>query len=162
MASQPKSPALHRRRAARLAAVQGLYEAAFAKIDPQTIIAQSLGANRGARLTEDEAVETDQQLYADLFRGAWTRKGEIDDMLSASLSGEWRLDRIEPLLHAILRCGVYEIMAVEATPPKVAVSEYVALTEDFFAEREPKMVNAVLDRLARRLREDGFAARKDG
>lgn len=159
MATRPRSPALQRRSAARLAAVQGLYEAVFAQVDPQSIIALTLRGNRGARLTEDEAAEIDQQFYVDLLRGAWARREEIDEMLAASLSGEWRLERIEPLLKAILRCGVYELMAMDDTPVKVAVTEYVALTEDFFAEREPKMVNAVLDRLARRLRE---AALPDG
>lgn len=153
-----RSAATRRKSAARLAAVQAMYEAAFTGMaDVEPVLMRAVAANRGATLTEDQSAEVDQQFYADLLRGAWGRRGECDAMIAKGLSNDWNPDRLEPLLRAVLRCGLYELLASAAVPARVVITEYVGVAEDFFAEKEPRMVNAVLDRVARVLREDEFS-----
>jgi N utilization substance protein B len=142
-----------RRRAARLAAVQALYQADVTGVPAQAVLDEFL-RHRFDRNTEGEALgEADRTLFADLVRGTWSRRADIDHMLSAALVAAWPLDRLDSTLRAILRAGSYELLAHGEVPAVVVINEYVELAHAFFGGKEPGLVNGVLDRLARRLRE---------
>jgi N utilization substance protein B len=80
----------------------------------------------------------------------------IDPIIRQSLTEDWPLSRLDSTLRAILRAGVYELMKRKDVPVPVAVSEYVDIAKAFYGEEEePKLVNAVLDRVARRVRGEG-------
>jgi len=79
----------------------------------------------------------------------------IDPIVRQALSEDWPLSRLDSTLRAILRAGVYEIMKRDDVPVAVIVSEYVDIAKAFYADDEPKLVNAVLDRVSRRLRGEG-------
>ena len=142
----------NRRGAARLAAVQALYEMdiAGAKADPVLV---EFMQNRWESASEDGDIPPpDDSFLGDLVRGVDGRLGELDTMIGDALSEDWPMDRLEAVLKAILRAGAYELLALGNVPSRVVINEYVDLTHAFFVGNEAGLVNGVLDRLARSLR----------
>lgn len=143
------------RRAARLAAVQALYQWEQTGAKPDAIISE-FGTHRIARRPQEgEDVElppADRKLFAELVRGVAASVSELDDMLSAVISEDWSVERLESILRAIMRCGAYELAHRQDVPPKVVISEYLAVADAFFGEKETGMTNGVLDKLAQSLR----------
>jgi N utilization substance protein B len=142
-----------RRSAARLAAVQALYQIELAGAAPETVIGEFLrdGLDAEARGAVDEA------LFADVVRGAAARRAGIDTSIGHALTPDWPLERLEAVLRAILRAGTYELAARSDVPAAVIISEYLEIGHDFFSGKEPGLVNGVLDRIARTLRPEEFA-----
>ena len=96
--------------------------------------------------------EADEKLFGDVVRGVAEHRERLDETLSAALSEEWPLPRLERLLRLILEAGAYELVHRSDIPPRVTISEYVAIAYAFFSGREPALANGVFDRLARTLR----------
>jgi transcription antitermination protein NusB len=150
-AGVPRQGAGRRRSAARLAAVQALYQIELAGAPVETVIAEF--SQNGLRNGEAaRAGDVDEALFADLVRGASARREELDHYLGAALAPEWRVERLERVLRAILRAGAYELLARRDVPVPVVINEYLELGHAFFAGKEPGLVNGVLDRLAREMR----------
>ncbi len=147
------------RSAARLTAVQALYQMEISGGAAEGVIGQFATTEPNGRVDEgDEPIaEADKVLFADLVRGAREKLTELDDMLAACLDESWPAERMEVLLRSILRCGAYELYSQPAVPARVVISEYVRVADAFFEGKEPSLVNAVLDRLSRVLRPDEFA-----
>jgi transcription antitermination protein NusB len=147
----PATPSKRPRSAARLAAVQGLYQMDLAATDIADVITQF--ATRFGAEGEGGAPEVaDRLFFAELLRGVVRRQSEIDPMVDARLAGGWRLNRLDSILRAILRAGAFELMERRDIPAKVIISEYVDVAKEFFTGEEPKVVNGVLDKLAREQR----------
>lgn len=135
-------PAGDAKRAARLAAVQMLYQMEYGQEQRE-----------GLHLEEGEAAATPHGgLLKEIVLTVTDRKTTIDDILRQSLDTEWPLERLEVVLRAILRAGVAELMASSRTPSPILISDYVDVTHAFFAGKEPGLVNAVLDRVAKHVR----------
>jgi N utilization substance protein B len=148
-----KQGGVSRRRAARLAAVQALYQIDVTGAPAQAVL-DEFHRHRLDRDNEGRALgEADRGLFAAVVRGTWSRREDIDGMLSAALVASWPLDRLDATLRAILRAGTYELLTQAEVPVRVVINEYVDLAHAFFGGKEPGMVNGILDRLARRLRE---------
>lgn len=154
-----------KRSAARLAAVQALYEIDIVGAPPDSVLIEfmakrwTVDPETGERLIGGDAkgrgsalMEPDATLLGELVRGVAARLSELDAHIGPALSGEWTVARLEVLLRAILRAGVYELIAKPDVPAPVVITEYVDVAHAFFAGNEPALVNAVLDRLARALR----------
>lgn len=143
-----------RRSAARLAAVQALYEMDVAGAPADPVLREFL--HERWRRIDDGApgplAEPDGVLLDDLVRGVSDRRDELDGLIGPVLCDEWTMKRLEMLLRAILRAGTYELRARHDIPPRVVISEYVEIAHAFFAGNEVGFVNGVLDRLARSLR----------
>lgn len=101
----------------------------------------------------------DGGLFAQVVRGTVAEQERVDAILRDCLSAEWPWDRLEAVLRNVLRAGIYELLERRATPPRVAIKEYVDIAAAFYAAAEPGMVNAVLDRVARSARPDAFGGR---
>lgn len=145
------------RSASRVAAVQALYQMDLAGTD-LTAVVDEFERLRFAGDEADEAlVGADATFFAEILRGVVRRQVDIDPMIDQQLAAGWRLVRVDSILRAILRAGVFELMERPDVPARVAISEYVEVANAFFAEEEPKVVNGVLDKLARRLRAAEFA-----
>src|SRR5713226_7302004 len=161
-AASTRGGAGRRRSVARLLAVQALYQIEINQIEAgggiaiDAVIAEFVKHRLGQEIEGENYGEADRALFADLVRGASSRKGELDGMISAALSDEWPLHRLETILRAILRAGAYELLGRADVPPRVVISEYLDVAHAFFAGKEPGMVNGVLDRLARVLRPSDF------
>jgi len=149
-----------RRSVARLLAVQALYQIELSNIEAgggagaDAVIAEFVKHRLGQEIEGENYGEADRALFVDIVRGASARQGELDGMISSALSEEWPLHRLETILRAILRAGAYELLGRADVPPRVVISEYLDVAHAFFAGKEPGMVNGVLDRLARVLRQD--------
>lgn len=156
--SERQDRVVRRRRAARLAAVQALYQAEIGSAPPDKVALEFLQH----RLTEDldglTLGDIDQQLFLDVFRGTHETRQEMDDMLMAVIAEDWSVERLDSMLRHILRAGAWELGYHPQAPAKVVVAEYVGLAHDFFAAREAGMANGMLNRLARDLRPDEFSA----
>ncbi len=147
------------RSAARLNAVQALYQMAISGGTVEAIINQFVSGGPNSQIDDDDGpiADADNALFADLVRGAHDNMAQVDEMLSACLDDAWPAERMEVLLRAVLRCGTYEMFSQSAVPARVVISEYVRVADAFFDGKEPSLVNAVLDRLARVLRPDELA-----
>jgi transcription antitermination protein NusB len=139
---------------ARLAAVQALYQMDLAETDLANVIDQfqahrlSGEGDNGA----DTGAEADPEHFARVLRGVVRRQREIDPMIDQQLAQGWRLTRIDSILRAILRAGAFELIELADVPPRVIISEYIDVAHAFFEGDEPRVVNGVLDSLARKLR----------
>lgn len=148
------SPATFRRRrsVARLASVQALYEMEISGAASDGVLREFL-TKRWKHFAEDAGLPPPDEAFLDrLVRGVSERQPELDREIESALSAEWSLPRLEVLLRVILRAGTYELLAVPEVPPKVVINEYVDVAHAFFSGKEIALVNAVLDRLAGRLR----------
>lgn len=154
--SSSKGPLPKRRAVARLMAVQALYQMQVAEQSVDEVLAQQLAgplrldeADAGAKTAEPDA----EHLVA-VVREASRKSTELDAMVSGSLTSGWDLERIEPLLRALLKAGVAELWMGKAdVPPKTVIAEYTDIARSFYDGPEVGLVNAVLDRLAKTLHE---------
>jgi N utilization substance protein B len=146
--------------ASRLAAVQALYQVDLETATYETALAN--GIARGAALDEHGlTVEIDCDLVSMIVKGVSDdRDNRLDEMIGGALSSGWTVARLETLMRAILRSGVFEIMQNAEVPVRIIINDYVDIAHAFYARGEPGMVNAVLDRLARLLRAHEFAPEK--
>ena len=151
-------PGPDRLSAARLAAVQALYQMDIAGDGIEDVVAEFL-THRLADWTEDgQSIDADTDLFATLTRGAGARRDDIDALIVGALAEGWTVQRLELLLRAVLRVGTYELMARPETPAKVVIDEYIEVAHAFFGKGPPGFVNGVLDRLAHDLRPGEFDA----
>ncbi len=145
-----------RRRAARFGAIQALFQTELSGADVEAVIAE-FQAHRLADLLEPlegsgPAPAVDREWFAALTRGAWQRAAELDPMIEALLAEGWTLVRAGYLLRACLRAGAFELAARPEVPVRVVINEYVELAHDFLSRDEAGFINAVLDRLAAKVR----------
>lgn len=153
----PKQARSAPRTTARLAAAQALYEMEIAGKSGHEVVPEFV-ANRFAGLIEGgDMAPADPRFFEILVLGVAGEMPTLDRMLGDCLAPEGHLERLEIVLRAIMRLGAYELLAVADVPARVAISEYVDLTHAFFAGREPALVNGVLDKIARVVREDELA-----
>lgn len=153
-----------RRSVARLAAVQALYEMDMVGASADPVLSGFL-RNRWNFAVDDASpplAEPDDRLLEDLVRGVSERRQELDASIAPVLAKEWTIERLEVVLRAILRAGTYELLVRTDIPPRVVISEYVSVAHAFFAGKEAGLVNGVLDRLARSLREGEMKEDNDG
>jgi N utilization substance protein B len=139
------------RHAARLAAVQALYQMELAGGGAEETVAE-FAEHRFCDF--DEAPDAD--FFAAIVRGVPRHQVEIDRSVAGALSRDWSLARIDSILRAILRCGLFELVARRDVPARAVIDEYVAVAGAFFGGDEPGFVNGVLDTLARRKRAAEF------
>lgn len=151
-----------RRTAARLAAVQALYQIEVAGATPANAVGEFLRHHLGREGEGEDFGAADEHLFADLVEGTCARREELDRAISAALTPDWPLERLEITLRAILRAGAYELLARPEVPARVAITEYVDIAHAFFSGKEPGFVNGVLDRLARTLRSEGLRGGEGG
>jgi N utilization substance protein B len=144
-----------RRSIARLGAVQALYQIALNPgLGAEVVVAEFLHHRLGREIDGELYGEADEALFADIVRGVAQHRERLDETIAVSLSEEWPLRRLETILRLILEAGAYELAHRPDIPPRVTLSEYIAIAHAFFDGKEPGLANGVLNRLARALRAD--------
>jgi N utilization substance protein B len=141
-----------RRSAARLAAVQALYQIDLSGGEGPSVVREFTHHRIGKEIDGQDYIAADPELFADIVNGVLDRRQTLDPAIAAALTPDWPLDRLEIILRAILRAGCYELTARIDVPVRVILNEYVEVAHAFFAGKEPALVNGVLDRLAQSLR----------
>ncbi|MDF1802693.1 transcription antitermination factor NusB [Thalassovita sp.] len=144
------------RSAARLYAVQALFQMEQSDHSVEKVIVEFLDHRFGAVYDGDEMQEGDVALFQKTLRDAVNWQAKIDQMTDRALVAKWPLGRIDTTLRALFRAAGAELTEGEA-PPKVVISEFVDVARAFFPEtKEPSFVNAVLDHMAREARPESF------
>ncbi|MGE0766070.1 MAG: transcription antitermination factor NusB [Hyphomicrobiaceae bacterium] len=145
------------RSAARVAAVQALYQMDLAATDLNAVIGEFEAFRFGPDAEDPTLADADRDFFRSLIRGVVRRQREIDPMIDRQLAEGWRLTRIDSILRAILRVATLELVERSDVPARVVITEYVNTAHVFLSGDEPRVVNGVLDKLARRLRATEFA-----
>jgi N utilization substance protein B len=146
----------NKRGAARLAAVQALYQMDIAGTALNEILAEFESHWLGNEVEGSKYLPAEAAFFRDIVGGAVREQRKLDPMIDAALSAGWPLKRVEALLRAVLRAGAFELDQRKDIPARVVVSEYVDVANAFVDRDETGMVNAVLDTLARQLRTAEF------
>lgn len=140
------------RSAARLAAVQALYQHDM-EGTPQALLLDEFHLHRlGAEIEDMQFAKAEVAFFDDVVKGVLARRDEIDAQLAEKLAEGWKLERLDKTMLQILRAGAYELIARADVPVATAISEYVDVAHAFFEPREAKFVNGVLDAVARVVR----------
>lgn len=141
------------RSAARLAAVQALYQHSSAGTPQAKLLAEFHDHRLGTELEDEPLAAADEAFFDDVVTGTLARIEEIDRLVTSYLGQSWTLERLDRLMLQILRAGAYELLARPDVPRAAVVSEYVDVAHAFYEKREAGFVNALLDRLGRSVRE---------
>ena len=157
--AQAKEPRkANKRGAARLAAVQALYQMDLAGTGLNEILAEFESHWLGGEVEGEQYRPAEAAFFRDIVIGVVREQTRLDPQIDAALARGWPLRRIETILRAVLRAGAYELACRSDVPARVVMSEYVDVAAAFVDEEETGMVNAVLDQLAHQLRAAEFAS----
>ncbi|WP_445678643.1 transcription antitermination factor NusB [Radicibacter daui] len=155
-AKEPKTQkpsAKARRTAARLAAVQALYQLeANPDLNAEEVLGEFLTFRLGHEVDGEKYVAADPELLGKILRTFEARGKDVLAILTGALDARYPLDRLEALMRCTLEAGVTEMLAAPDTESGVIINDYVNVAHGFFEEREPKMVNAILDKIAKGLK----------
>jgi transcription antitermination protein NusB len=146
----------NRRGAARLAAVQALYQMDIAGTGSNEILAQFEKHWIGREVEGNQYLPAEAAFFREVVNGVVREQRSLDPLIDAVLAQTWPLKRIETILRAVLRAGTFELGHRNDVPARVVVAEYVDVANAFVDRDETGMVNAVLDQLARNLRAREF------
>lgn len=144
-----KNPRSTARSAARLAAVQALYQQQMERTPLNRLLDEFHQHRLGAEIEDMQFAEAETAFFDDIVKGVDARRDEIDLALSAKLAQGWTLARLDKTMLQILRAGAYELLARADVTRATAISEYVDVAKAFFDDREAKFVNGVLDAVAK-------------
>jgi len=145
------------RTGARVAAVQALFQSEQGPTSAETVIDEFIrfrfGATEGSEGFQDGRVhEVDVRLFSAIVRAAVREQDRLDLMIAETLATDWKIDRLDPVLRALIRAGAAELAQKDGPPAKVVINEYLDVAHGFFEGDEPRMANGVLDRMAHLLR----------
>jgi transcription antitermination protein NusB len=145
------------RSAARLGAVQALYQMDIGGIDMGETLAQFSSRAQGHNFDNGECGEADFKHLRQVVEGVVAEQKLLDPRTDKMLMAEWPLHRLDATVRAIIRAGVFELWFMDKVPARVAISEYVDVASAFFPEgEEPPFVNGVLNKIARERRPEEF------
>ncbi|MBN8981762.1 MAG: transcription antitermination factor NusB [Rhizobiales bacterium] len=147
----------NRRGAARLAAVQALYQMEIAGAGINDIFAEFESHWLGSEVEGEKYLPAEAAFFKDVVSGVVRDQKKLDPLLDDALNKGWPLKRIDAILRAILRAGAYELEHRKDVPARVVVKEYVDVANAFVDGDETGLVNAVLDQIARQFRASEFA-----
>jgi N utilization substance protein B len=147
----------NRRGAARLAAVQALYQMDIAGKGLNDILAEFESHWLGQEVEGEQYLPAEAAFFRDIVGGFTAEQRRLDPLIDQALAAGWPLKRVEAIVRAVLRAGAFELDKRPDIPARVVVSEYVGVANAFVDREETGMVNAVLDALARKFRPGEFA-----
>ena len=140
------------RRAARLSAVQALYQMELTGQGAARVVKQFRDHRFGYDDDPGDYVEADEDFFEDLLTGIVARQDEVDAQIARVIKEGWKLSRLDATVRAILRAGGYELLARNDVPAAAAINEYVDVAHAFFEGPEPGFINATLDAMAAKVR----------
>ena len=149
---KPAVKPANQRGAARLAAVQALYQMDVGGAGVLEVVAEYEAHRLGQELDGETYLKADASWFRSIVSGVVRDQVKIDPVVRSALQSDWPLSRLDSTLRAILRAGTFEILERKDVPVPVIVTEYVEIAQAFFEGEEPKIVNAVLDRIAKQVR----------
>jgi N utilization substance protein B len=148
----PQAARSRSRSAARLAAVQALYQQEMEQTPLPMLLHEFHHHRLGATIEEVEYEDAEVGFFDDVVSGVGARIGEIDALIARKLAKDWSLDRLDKPMRQILRAGAYELLARIDVPTGSVISEYVDVAKAFYDKREAAFVNGLLDAVAKEVR----------
>jgi N utilization substance protein B len=145
----------NKRSAARLAAVQALYQMDVGRASMEETLAQFSAHHLGQEIEGEQYLPADADYFGQIVKGVIKEQLNIDPMIDNALADGWPVGRIDATLRAILRAAAFELLRKPDVPKGVVISEYVDVAKAFFEDEVPAMVHAVLDVIAQRLEQAG-------
>lgn len=152
MASTQSRTRTQARAAARLAAVQALYQLEMEGTPLAQLISEFHQHRLGAIIEEVEYADADRDFFDDIVKGVDARREEIDAIVASKLAEGWSIERLDKPMRQILRAGTYELMARRDVPTGAVISEYLDVTDAFYDKREKNFANGLLDAVAKAVR----------
>lgn len=140
------------RAAARLAAVQALYQHEMEGTPIPSLLHEFHQHRLGATIEDEEYAEADNILFDDIVKGVTARVEEIDRVIAGKLSAGWSIERLDKPMRQILRAGTYELIARQDIPVGAVINEYLDVTDAFYDRREKGFANGLLDAVAKEVR----------
>ena len=140
------------RSAARLAAVQALYQMEMEATPLAKLLYEFHQHRLGATIEDATYADAEQDFFDDVVTGTDARRAEIDGLITDRLAEGWSLNRLDRPMRAILRAGTYELIARPDVPAASVISEYIDVAHAFFDKRETGFVNGLLDAIAKTAR----------
>jgi N utilization substance protein B len=140
------------RSAARLAAVQALYQQEMGATPLPRLLKEFHDHRLGATIEDETYHHAEHDFFDDIVTGVEARRAELDALISSRLANGWSLDRLDRPMRAILRAGAYELVARADVPVGSVISEYVDVAHAFYDKRESGFVNGLLDAIAKQTR----------
>ncbi len=140
------------RSAARLAAVQALYQQEMEGTPTARLLHEFHAHRLGATIEGETYADAEVSFFDDLVSGTLARRDEIDELIAERLAEGWSLERLDKPMKAILRVGVYELLARKDVPVATVINEYLDVAEAFYDQREKGFVNGLLDAIAKKAR----------
>jgi len=140
------------RSAARLAAVQALYQREMEGTAIPQLLHEFHTHRLGATIEGVEYAEADAKFFDDVVQGVDARRDEIDRVIASKLSADWSMERLDKPMRQILRAGTYELLARADIPTGAVISEYLDVADAFYDRREKGFVNGLLDAVAKDVR----------
>lgn len=137
---------------ARLAAVQALYQMEVSGAGVEAVVREFADHRFDGDIDGETLAGADEPFFAELIRGVVAEQGAIDRAVVRRLADNWKLERIDATVRAMLRAGTFELMRRVEIPVEVVIDEYVELAKSFFEGPEPSFVNGALDKIARDVR----------
>jgi N utilization substance protein B len=137
------------RSVARLAAVQALYQMEVSGSGSEAVVREFVDHRFDADLEGEQLAPADEAYFKDIVRGVVERQALVDKAIARRLAENWRLERIDATLRAILRAGAFELIGRPDAPTEVVIDEYVDIAKSFFNGPEPGFVNGALDAIAK-------------
>jgi len=150
--NKPPVKTANQRGAARLAAVQALYQMDMAGSGVLEVVAEYEEHRLGQEVDGETYLKADASWFRSIVAGVVRDQTKIDPLIRQHLQDDWSLARVDSTVRAILRAGTFELLERKDVPVAVIVTEYVEIAHAFFQEDEPKLVNAVLDKIAKQVR----------
>lgn len=148
----PSEKPANQRGAARLAAVQALYQMDVGRQSLEETLVQFTTHHLGREIEGEQYLPADADFFGQIVRGVIKSQIDIDPMVDDALADDWPMARIDATLRAILRAAAFELLRRTDIPTGVVITEYVDIAKAFFEDDAPKLVNGVLDAIARRAR----------
>ena len=140
------------RSAARLAAVQALYQLDMEATPLAKLLDEFHQHRLGAEIEGDQYAEAETAFFDDIVQGVSARRDEIDELLAGKLAAGWKIERLDKTMLQVLRAGIFELLARADVPTASVITEYVDVAHAFFEVREAKFVNGLLDAVAKVVR----------
>ena len=151
--STPRTAARSKARAAaRLAAAQALYQHEMEGTPIVSLLHEFHQHRLGATIEDVEYADADVDFFDDLVKGTLARLAEIDALIAANVTADWKIERLDKPMKAILRAGTYELLARKDVAVGTVISEYLDVTDAFYERREKGFVNGILDGVAKSAR----------
>lgn len=140
------------RAAARLAATQALYQHEMEGTPVVSLLHEFHQHRLGATIEDVEYADADIDFFDDLVTGTLARIAEVDALIAQNVTADWKIDRLDKPMKAILRAGTYELLARKDVAVGTVISEYLDVTDAFYERREKGFVNGILDGVAKSAR----------